>query len=289
MFKYYRCEYCDRKILTEICRYCGGINDFSQMTPVQPQNTKDPASDKTSETKRSKPTDSRTGIFSSIKGRFISLFSLIGRHKASFFLITSVLALFVMLGFVLYDAEIVWNSKKNTTSDTVLSFDSPVNVTFTHSGLEGSLSLPCRFSEISKDFKIIDPVITDPKEQDPDNDGILDLRPLNYCIASDTYGLFNYYVTNDSSGCVLPYLDGICNRVVTDYQFKNCTSLKINGTELLTNIETIIDSFGEPSKSEYSSLFSKYTYNTTNGYIMLRYQDERDLNRPKDIEIRQNK
>ena len=96
-------------------------------------------------------------------------------------------------------------------------------------------------------------------------------------------------MTNDSSGCVLPYLDGICNRVVTDYQFKNCTSLKINGTELLTNIETIIDSFGEPSKSEYSSLYSTYTYNTTNGYIMLRYQDERDPNRPKDIEIRPNK
>ena len=155
MFKYYRCEYFDRKILTEICRYCGGINDFSHMTPVQPQNTKDPASDKTSETKRSKPTDSRTGVFSSIKGRFISLFSLIGRHKASFFLITSVLALFVMLGFVLYDAEIVWNSKKNTTSDTVLSFDSPLTVTFTHSGLEGSLSIPCRFRILSILFRKI--------------------------------------------------------------------------------------------------------------------------------------
>lgn len=279
MHKYYRCEYCGRKILTEVCRYCGGINSFEHMTPLEPQKKKNPTSHIRSETGKN---GKQTASF--FKRGIKRLFSFITRRKGIFLLLTPTVLLAIMLGCILYDAEIVWDAKENTKTDNILLYDSAVELSFTYNNNTGSITLPCRFSEISEKYKIINPTIAVPDRNDPDRDGIFDLEPNDYCIASDTYGIFCYYVTNDSEEKA-PYLDGACSKLVSGDNFKNCTSLKYNGTELLTDIDTIIASYGEPSRSDYGSLSSTYTYNTKNGYISLKYLDEKDTSRPNHIEI----
>ncbi len=99
MFKYYRCEYCGRKILTEVCRYCCGINSFEHMTPV--------LSKKTAGKKVEKP-----------KSPLIS--DKIKSHKTGILLLCLILILVLLLGYILHDAEIVWDLKENSKTDLII-------------------------------------------------------------------------------------------------------------------------------------------------------------------------
>ena len=96
MSKYYKCEYCGRRILTEVCRYCGGINEFNEMTPAPPKAEKS-APQKKESTKKSS------------KKRFPRI-----RLGAAELIIGSVLILVGFLVYILWDAEIVWDKKEIT-------------------------------------------------------------------------------------------------------------------------------------------------------------------------------
>ena len=321
MVKTYRCEYCGQKIRTEVCRYCGAINSFKQeapeplQTPENPSNTDtlerreytDAESVKNSETKSTKNTTETTGKKtnslqktrkkSQKNGLSLNAYNhdslkSTSRNKhhnpAVIVLIACSVLLVVLLAFVLHDADIVWDIKKNTKSETVIECESSVDLTITHSDITETISLPCRVSEISSKYKIINPTIVNPERNDPDGDGILDLTHYDSCVVSDSYGIFSFYVTNDSDETV-PFLNGVCKTLASGDHFRNCSSLKFNGTELISDIEAIIDSLGEPSKSEHSTIFDTYTYNTTHGSITLKYYEEKDHDRPNHIEIRQDK
>ena len=269
MSKYYKCEYCGRRILTEVCRYCGGINEFNEMSPAPPKAEKSAPQKKESTEKTSKK-------------RFPRI-----RLGAAELIIGSVLILVGFLVFILWDAEIVWDKKENKSAGRVLEYNGPVTLTYTHNDITDTVTLPFRLDEINETHKFINPVIVAPDVNDPNGDGIYDIIHNDYCITSDSYGIFGFYVSNHSDESI-PYLDGICEKVCSGDHFRNCSSLIINGTELIADIDTIIDSLGEPSKSQYSSITSTYTYNTTNGYISLKYDEERDPNRPNYVEISQN-
>lgn len=379
MFKYYKCEYCGRKILTSICPYCNGINDLEHMKPIRAKKSDkdlpDPAemdreipdgsiyekaladnttfeealsektasvkersdetasekersdetaskksrSDKTASNKsRSDKTafkKSRSDKTASEKGcsdetasgknrvkKTRTVPSVSSRKKKkekkkiqyrpkidkTSLLIFSVVLLAALLFYILHDADIVWDSKKNKKTDNVIECSQSVEISYTHSNVVHTVTLPCRFSEISDKFKIINPVIPYPDKNDPDGDGIYDLEPHNSCYASDSYGLLRYSVTNDSDEKA-PYTIGYCDKLTSTDHFRNCTSLKFDGTELITDIDSLIDIWGEPSKTEYGAVSTTYTYNTTHGHIILIYYEKKDKNRPNDIEICMNK
>ncbi len=322
MFKYYKCEYCGRKILTSICPYCNGINDLEHMKPIRAKKSDkdlpDPAemdreipdgsiyekaladnttfeealSEKTPSVKeRSDETSSkksRSNKTASEKERSDKTASKKSRSDTTSLLIFSVVLLAALLFYILHDADIVWDSKKNKKTDNVIECSQSVEISFTHSNVVHTVTLPCRFSEISDKFKIINPVIPYPDKNDPDGDGIYDLEPHNSCYASDSYGLLRYSVTNDSDEKA-PYTIGYCDKLTSTDHFRNCTSLKFDGTELITDIDSLIDIWGEPSKTEYGAVSTTYTYNTTHGHIILSYYEKKDKNRPNDIEICMNK
>lgn len=349
MFKYYKCEYCGRKILTSICPYCNGINDLEHMKPIRAKKSDkdlpDPAemdreipdgsiyekaladnttfeealsektaskksrsnktaskksrSDKTasekersdetaSGKKRVKKTRTVPSVSSRKKKKEKKKIQYRPKIDTTSLLIFSVVLLAALLFYILHDADIVWDSKKNKKTDNVIECSQSVEILFTHSNVVHTVTLPCRFSEISDKFKIINPVIPYPDKNDPDGDGIYDLEPHNSCYASDSYGLLRYSVTNDSDEKA-PYTIGYCDKLTSTDHFRNCTSLKFDGTELITDIDSLIDIWGEPSKTEYGAVSTTYTYNTTHGHIILSYYEKKDKNRPNDIEICMNK
>ena len=321
MVKTYRCEYCGQKIRTEVCRYCGAINSIKLATPDPTEKTEEPTNtellkrrentntetvkntepnstknttetteNSSKTTPKSRNTAKKTGSATNAYNHDSEKSAPKNRHlsPAVIVLIACSVLLVVLLAFVLHDADIVWDIKKNTKSETVIECESSVDLTITHSDITETIFLPCRVSEISRKYKIINPTIVNPERNDPDGDGILDLTHYDSCVVSDSYGIFSFYVTNDSEETV-PFLNGVCKTLASGDHFRNCSSLKFNGTELISDIEAIIDSLGEPSKSEHSTIFDTYTYNTTHGSITLKYYEEKDHDRPNHIEIRQDK
>lgn len=290
MTKTFKCEYCGRRIKTEECPYCGGVNEL-------PLEFLSDGSNKTNTPSVKDASATRTATVSS------SLKKQVGSKKKipflkkvkTFFSIHTCLRDLVIAAMVFVVLIIglffVYLATKEpdpvyTYSDTVLDWDGELTVSIPAMDRSFDIVLPSTLNEIGKNITFITPAITSLAEQDPDLDGVLDLKPFEGTSISDSYGLIYFDIINDSYDS-LPYTDATCDKLRM-YRFSEnneIKSLKIQGKELITGISSVIDSLGEPSSMCTYSDSKEIKYKTDRGEIRLSYHERNDYASPETIYI----
>ncbi len=271
MKKKFKCEFCGRLIQTEQCPYCGGINSI----PLNPVS--DAPSGKAADYYPPYPPRKGTPKENSFFGRVRTFFKV---HSC----LRDIVLVILFIVVVLVLSYIIWliNNNKDMpvsdTSDTIIATDKVLCLKVTSLGKEWDLKLPSSVSELSEYITFLPPIIRDPEKEDPDTDGILDLLPFRGTTLNDSYGIFSYEIINDSYDPA-PFTEAICDRIRTYHSSddKKLTSLKLNGKELINDLNSVIETFGEPSVTTKYSGTTEIEYKTTGGSFSL-YFDEDDNN-----------
>ena len=279
MKKTFRCEYCGRQIKTEECPYCGGVNDI----PLYPIS--DGPSGKAADCIPPVPPRKRLPVNKSFPRKVITFFQIHTVLRALLLAVLSVVVVLIISAVVLHN-----NYEKNRPeikdSDNVLELSGPLTITVSSLGKEWDLTLPSPLRDLEKDINFLPPIIDDPAKDDPDKDGILDLLPFGGTSLRDSYGLFYYDIINDSYETA-PYTQATCDMIHTyhsSYKDK-VSSIKIQGKELITDLDSVINAFGEPSSRTTDQYSTEIEYKSTSGRITLSFDKEDDYAFPDLITI----
>lgn len=279
MKKSFKCEFCGRHIKTEQCPYCGGVNDI----PLTPGS--DAPSGKAADCYPPYPPRKKARNNNSFFGKLRTFFS---EHTCLRDIVIAVLFIIVVL-VLSYIFWLINESKDKPvtdTSDTVIDTDNVLSLQVTALGKEWDLKLPSAVSELSEHITFLPPIISDPEKEDPDTDGILDLLPFHGTTLNDSYGIFYYEIINDSYDTA-PYSEAICDRIHTYHSSydEKLSSLKINDKELIADLDSVIEAFGEPSKTNKYSGRTEIEYKTTGGSITISFDEDDDNAFPYSIYI----
>ena len=300
MKKTFKCAYCSRQIKTEACPYCGGINELPAFL----------LQDKPSASNRNDSSDAEPNMLSGKAAdctppypprpakKPTALNKIITFLKSHTCLRAVVIAFLLVILFVAF-MFILWLTTKDIgkpiseSSDNTIKIDDDFTITVTGLNKTWDISLPCSLSELVKNISILPPSIDKPSEEDPNMDGIRDLHPFEGETIRDSYGLFYYDIINDSYE-VAPYSEAICDTIHT-YHFSlenKVSSIKFQGKEILCDMDTLIESFGQPSLMRTYDSYTSIQYSSTAGYIELSYEKSDNYAFPNSIRIdnlRQNR
>lgn len=255
MQRSFKCAYCGRKIKSEICPYCGGVNEL----PEEPQPY--------------------IPSVSPNEGRFATDMSkhAILRNTLSFAILIAVVFVIIFFTYIVNkdDYEVI-------STDNYIECESDFNLSISALNKTFEFTLPCRYDDLEKELSLTPPKINDPVSDDPNSDGILDLKPSYATFTQDVYKLLKFDLVNDSNE-MKPYTDSKCDRIASDY-CSRMTSLCFLGKELLVDLDSLKELFGEPTNTYIYSSFTTVEWLTSYGALKLHYQDD-DPSRPSYVEF----
>jgi len=274
MAKYFRCEYCDRKIRTEVCPHCGGINEL-------PVDTNVPSSTSDQQISAGKKKSTR---FSDLKNK-IKDSRIVSFFRKTFIIIGAAVTVIIIIGIILGFRDNVRLDYEDEYSDTLIKTEAKVKIDSVINGNSVSFELPCSLDVLSESLTLSPPRIYNPEKEDPNGDGIMDLGPYHGTSVEDTYNAFNFRIVNPTYDTV-HFTDSICDSIFLSDPYKIVSSLKFNGTELLAPMDSIISAFGTPTYKYASTYSISLKYDTSFGRIQFYYdRDQPDSALPSNIDI----
>lgn len=271
----FRCEYCGRRIKTEECPYCGGINSLpldrdkysAKEIPVASGiNTSEPFVPK-------KLTPYQKFV------TFMRVHTII--RTVCIFFICMAAFIFALYLFFLANEE---REPVTVNTNRILDIGLDYTVTATVFDKTVDITLPCSVGSLSNIMTIKEPIITDIENEDRNLDGIMDFAPYQGGFIFDENDLFTFSLINDSFD-VVPYTQVNCDQItLMSYKYKDkLTSLKLNGNELLTDMDSVLDLLGDPTTYITNTEYSTIEYKTPYGHIRLDYYKEDNYDFPKYI------
>ena len=265
MSKYYRCEFCGRKIKDDLCPYCGGVNSDKSENVRPDEKVKSEVIDDASTEKYEKvrkQLKKEVAREYRVEKKLTEKRSKLIKRSISIAIAAVVLIFLIVIIVQKNDYDMTHTETENVIDVDDIVFD------LTLGGNSFKLTVPSGFNEISSNLSFSPPTIEKP-ENDPDGNMIYDIQPGYAVYCDDVYGVLHLSLYNNQYSAV-PYTEGVCDDL-TIYTKDNLTSVKWDGREVLVPAGKIIEMFGEPSYKVESDYSRHYDYRTTNGEISFVY------------------
>jgi len=273
MQKKIKCEYCGRRISEEICPYCGGINSHGISQLSQPEPDQSPVEDR----------------------------SFILRHKSLIFLFPiSVIIIIAIVFLILFNVgttteksasykfvheKIDPSSEGNqsveispyylfevgssSSSDHVLEGNVSEPLKISSVGTEHELLVPCDYNELISTFSLAPIIDYTVGSYETGYLHVTSVKPQKEAYADDSYGTLTFTLFNNSSE-TCP-LEGTIMDSVTTYDISKISSFVFRDVELITDINSILTAFGQPSFQFHSENFYSISYETESGTLRINY------------------